>query len=37
MEIDFPFEKQLHSPQRYLAITGPSAAGKTTAAKYIAS
>jgi hypothetical protein len=35
IDVDFPFEKQLQTSIKYLAITGPSCAGKTTAAKYI--
>jgi len=35
--LDFPFEKQINTPIKYLVVSGPPCVGKTSAAKYISS
>lgn len=37
IELDFPFENQIKTFTKYLAISGAPCAGKTSAAKYITS
>lgn len=37
IHLDFPFEKQISSPVKYLVLAGPPCVGKTSAAKFISS